>query len=203
MAKNDSALLEKIDKIFACAGNSASIAESYIVILKMAIGRYNENPNTEKLFDGSAIVNTEDAYSEIFGTKPKLSAEKAKEEKEAMDAQKAKFDNMYQYTYAIINRRYVELHNEQSERDLNALKSLKNSYDFCFSKGQYNLCKTLNNIASYIGMTTSEMVEKQGCFFTKEILNDLKLINSNIQIAINVSKQRTQQNLDESKEKSI
>ena len=47
------------------------------------------------------------------------------------------------------------------------------------------------------------MVEKQGCFFTKEILNDLKLINSNIQIAINVSKQRTQQNLDESKEKSI
>ncbi len=201
-AKNDLDTLSKLSDVFTLYADNgnATVASSYYLTLTYSLEDLNANPDIECVFDANTTKNINDIYEEVFVEIPKREAEKEKMTKDAMQAEKEKFDNLYQYSYAIMKKRDADLNNELTKDDLRILQAMKNSYDYCFETGNYGICTPLSNILYYVSMENNAMVEQQGRYFTNEMLRDINIVNENIKTAENTGKQKQSiKNADEGK----
>lgn len=201
-AKRDLDTLSKLSEVFTLYADNgnATVASSYYLTLTYRIEDINANPDIECVFDANTTKNINDIYEQVFIEMPKQEAEKEQKTKDAMQAEKEKFDNLYQYSYAIMKKRDADLNNELSKDDLRVLQAMKNSYDYCFETGNYNICTPISNILYYVSMEDNAMVEQQGRYFTNEMLRDLNIVNENIKTAEKLAKQKqSNKNIDEGK----
>lgn len=201
-AKKDLDTLSKLSEVFTLYADNgnATVASSYYLTLTYRIEDLNANPDIECVFDANTTKNINDIYEEVFIEMPKQEAEKEKMAKDAIQAEKEKFDNLYQYSYAIMKKRDADLNNELSKDDLRVLQAMKNSYDYCFETGNYDICNPISNILYYVSMENNAMIEQQGRYFTNEMLRDLNIVNENIKMAEKLAKQKqSNKNVDEDK----